>query len=137
MELLQAELSELGMTMTPSAAGDLIRERVDWVAANMRVGKAAARHYLTDETVKSLAETIAFSMGAVVDVDDVDRLRRVIDAIQDAVGTAACSVQAGQLPFERVADAVGLARQFPEGELDDRRDDPWRDALQRPRGTGP
>lgn len=62
VELLLAELSQLGMTMTPSADGDLIRERVDWVATNMRIGKAAARPYLTDETVKRLAETIAFSM---------------------------------------------------------------------------
>ena len=66
-----------------------------------------------------------------VDVNDVDTLRFVVDAVQQAVGAAACAEHAGQFAFEGFADAVWFAGQVAERELDDRRDDAGRDGLQR------
>ena len=45
-DLLEA-VSQLGMTMSRSAAGDLLDERVQFVAQQMRVTPATARTYLT------------------------------------------------------------------------------------------
>ena len=64
-------------------------------------------------------------------MDDVDLLRLVVDAMEQAVWTATGCEQSSQLTLERLAGAVGLARQIPERELDDRRNDARRDALQR------
>lgn len=42
VDVLLTELSDLGMSMSRVAAAELIRERVEWVATQMRIGKAAA-----------------------------------------------------------------------------------------------
>lgn len=71
------------------------------------------------------------------DVHDVDPLRFPVDPIQQPVRAAAGAEQAGEVAFEGLADVARLAGQVTEGELDDRRDDAWRDALQRARRAGP
>jgi hypothetical protein len=53
-------MSDLGMSMSRPAAGELIDERVQFVAAQMRVTPATARRYLTDEAIKGLAQMLAF-----------------------------------------------------------------------------
>lgn len=72
-----------------------------------------------------------------VDVDDVDALRFVVDAVQNAVGAAACAVEAGQLSFEWLADSAWFACEVAEDELDDGRNDPGWDIFHRSsRGAG-
>jgi len=58
-DLLEA-VSELGMTMSRAAAGDLLDERVQFVANQMRVTPATARTYLTDEALAGMARQIVF-----------------------------------------------------------------------------
>jgi hypothetical protein len=60
-DLLSA-LSDLGMSMSRTAAGELLDERVEFVAAQMRVTPQTARTYLTDEALKGLAASMAFDM---------------------------------------------------------------------------
>jgi hypothetical protein len=60
VDALLAALSDLGMSMSRSAAAELIDERVQFVAAQMRVTPATARTYLTDEAIKRLAQSLAF-----------------------------------------------------------------------------
>jgi DNA-binding MarR family transcriptional regulator len=72
----------------------------------------------------------------VIDVNDVDLLRLVVDAVEQAVGTAASAEQAGEFTLEGLADALWLAGQVAECEFDDGGDDAGRDALQRAPGSG-
>lgn len=58
-DLLEA-VSQLGMTMSRSAAGDLLDERVQFVAQQMRVTPATARTYLTDEALAGMAREVVF-----------------------------------------------------------------------------
>ncbi|MEV5003939.1 hypothetical protein [Nocardioides sp. LML1-1-1.1] len=58
-DLLEA-VSELGMTMSRAAAGEVLDERVAYVAEHMRVTEVTARRYLTDEALAGLARTIVF-----------------------------------------------------------------------------
>ena len=60
VDALLAALSGLGMSMSRTAAGELVDERVQFVATQMRVSPRTARSYLTDEAVQGLAEAIAF-----------------------------------------------------------------------------
>jgi hypothetical protein len=60
IEALLAAMSDLGMSMSRSAAGEVIDERVQFVAAQMRVTPATARSYLTEEAIRGLAQTMAF-----------------------------------------------------------------------------
>lgn len=48
--------------MSRAAAGELLDERVQFVAGQMRVTPQTARTYLTDEALKGLAASIAFDM---------------------------------------------------------------------------
>jgi hypothetical protein len=48
------------MSMSRPAAGELIDERVQFVAAQMRVTPATARRYLTEEAISGLAQSLAF-----------------------------------------------------------------------------
>lgn len=61
VDVLLAAMSELGMSMSRAAAGELIDERVKFVAAQMRVSEPTARGYLSDEAVRGLAQSMAFS----------------------------------------------------------------------------
>ena len=63
VDALLAALDTYGMVMSRAAAEDLITERVDAVAQLMRTTKATARHYLTDEAIAGMAESIAFSLA--------------------------------------------------------------------------
>lgn len=60
MDALLTAMSDLGMSMSRPAAGELIDERVQFVAAQMRVTPATARRYLTDAAVNGLAQSLAF-----------------------------------------------------------------------------
>lgn len=62
VDVLLEELDQLGLSMPRSAVEDLIRERVRSVATQMRTD-AAARQYLTDEVVKTIAQTIALGLA--------------------------------------------------------------------------
>jgi predicted AAA+ superfamily ATPase len=50
------------MSMSRSAAGELIDERVEFVASQMRVSPTTARAYLTDDAISGLAQSMAFSL---------------------------------------------------------------------------
>jgi hypothetical protein len=60
VDALLAAMSDLGVSMSRPAAGELIEERVQFVAAQMRVTPATARTYLTDEAISGLAQSMAF-----------------------------------------------------------------------------
>lgn len=60
VDALLAAMSDLGTSMSRAAAGELIEERVQFVAAQMRVTPATARTYLTDEAISGLAQSMAF-----------------------------------------------------------------------------
>ena len=60
VDALLTAMSNLGMSMSRPAAGELIDERVQFVAAQMRVTPATAHRYLTDEAVTGLAQSLAF-----------------------------------------------------------------------------
>lgn len=62
IDALLAAMSELGMSMSRVAAGELIDERVQFVATQMRVETRAARSYLTEEAIASLAQSMAFGV---------------------------------------------------------------------------
>lgn len=60
VDVLLAAMSDLGMSMSRSAAGELIDERVQFVATQMRVTPRTARSYLTDEAIAGLVQSMAF-----------------------------------------------------------------------------
>ncbi len=62
-DVLLRHFSDLGMSLSKTAAAELMEERVEFVAAQMRIGTPAARHYLSDEALQRVAESIAFSMA--------------------------------------------------------------------------
>lgn len=63
VDALLHAVSELGMSMSRAAAGELLDERVKFVAAQARVSESTARWYLSDEAVQGLAQSIAFSFA--------------------------------------------------------------------------
>lgn len=63
VDVLLAALDEYGMSASTVSAAELIRERVQWVAAQMRVTPATARRYLTDEAVRDLARMMAVTVA--------------------------------------------------------------------------
>lgn len=63
VDILLAALEELGMSTSRADATELIHERVQWVSAQMRVSLAAARRYLTDDALASLAATMVVSLA--------------------------------------------------------------------------
>jgi hypothetical protein len=63
VDVLLAALDEYGMDTSRVSAAELIRERVDWVAAHMRVTPATGRRYLTDEVVRDLARTVVVTVA--------------------------------------------------------------------------
>src|SRR5262249_48879451 len=74
-----------------------------------------------DERPVSRVPIDVSSMG---DAMDPDRLRLVVDAVEEPVGSAASAVVAGELAPEWFTHAAGFARQVAEGEFDDRCQDP-------------
>jgi hypothetical protein len=63
VDVLLATLHEYGMSASVVSAAELIQERVQWVAAHLRVTPATARRYLTDEAVRDLARTMAVTVA--------------------------------------------------------------------------
>lgn len=61
VDVFLAALDELGMSASRAAATELIHERVRWVSSQTGISPAAARHYLTNDAVRDLARTMAFS----------------------------------------------------------------------------
>lgn len=66
-----------GLTITEDVAREDISDHVDRVATVMRVGRQAAKFYVTDEVIVGFAAHIATAVGAnnVVDLKE-HRLRR-------------------------------------------------------------
>lgn len=63
VDVLLAALDDYGMDASRLSAAELIRERVQWVAAHLHVTPATARRYLTDETVRDLARTVVVTVA--------------------------------------------------------------------------
>lgn len=63
IDVLLAALGEYGMDISRVSAAELIRERVQSVAAYMRVTPATARGYLTDEAVRDLARAAVVAVA--------------------------------------------------------------------------
>lgn len=63
VDVLLAALDEYGMDASRVSAAELIQERVQRVAAHMRVTPATARRYLTDEAVRDLAQTVVVTVA--------------------------------------------------------------------------
>ena len=61
---LLAALSDLGMTMSRSAAGELLDERIQFVANQMRISPTSARPYLSEEALAGMAREIVFGFAA-------------------------------------------------------------------------
>jgi hypothetical protein len=49
------------MSISRAAAAELMNERVQWISSQAGISPAAARGYLTDDALTSLAQTMAFS----------------------------------------------------------------------------
>lgn len=78
VDVLLAAMSDLGMSISRFAAGELIDERVEFVATQMRVTTKTARSYLTDEAIKSLVQSMAF--GVVDETPGADLFTAARDA---------------------------------------------------------
>jgi hypothetical protein len=63
VDVLLAALDEYGMDTSRVSAAELIQQRVEWVAAHLRITPATARRYLTDETVRDLARTVVVTVA--------------------------------------------------------------------------
>jgi hypothetical protein len=63
VDVLLAALDEYGMSASTVSAAELIQERVQWVAAHLRVRPATARRYLTDGAVRDLARIMAVTVA--------------------------------------------------------------------------
>lgn len=77
-ELLVRLLDErYGLVITEDVAREDISNHVDQVASMMRVGRQAAKYYVTDEVIAGFAAHIATAVGAnnVVDLDGHRRQR--------------------------------------------------------------
>ena len=63
VDTLLAALHDLGMSASRAAATELIHERVHWVSTQTGISPAAARRYLTDDTVADLARAMVIAMA--------------------------------------------------------------------------
>ena len=63
VDALLAALHDLGMSASRAGATELIRERVQWVSAQMGISPTAARRYLTDDTLADLARAMVISVA--------------------------------------------------------------------------
>src|ERR1035437_4956838 len=79
---------------------------------------------------------VAVEASSVVDSQDLDPVRGVVDLAEHPVRSSAGAVGAFEVCLERVADLSGGPCEVAEDELDDRRNDAWRDALQVPARGG-
>jgi len=79
---------------------------------------------------------VAVDVGSVVDAQDLDPVSGVVDVVEDPVRASTGAVGAFEFSLERLADLSGCPREVAEDELDDRRNDSWRDAAQVPARGG-
>jgi len=63
VDVLLASLEDYGMDASRVSAAELIQERVQWVATNMRISPATARRYLTDDALRDLARTMVVTVA--------------------------------------------------------------------------
>jgi hypothetical protein len=63
-DLLLAELGEREMTLPEGVARQLISDHLDEVVTRMRIGRQAARYYVTDDVITELAaEVLGINKG--------------------------------------------------------------------------
>lgn len=69
--LVQVLSERYGLTITEDIAREDISNHVDHVAMMMRIGRQAAKFYVTDDVIREFADRIAKAVGAsnVVDLD--------------------------------------------------------------------
>src|ERR1035437_6441382 len=79
---------------------------------------------------------VAVDVGSVVNAQDLDPISGVVDVVEDPVRAPTGAVGAFEFSLERLADLSGCPREVAEDELDDRRNDSWRDAAQVPARGG-
>lgn len=63
-QLLVEETSQFGMTLDQAAAEDVVSERLQALATAMTVTEVAARRYLDDEAIRSLARSLVLSFAS-------------------------------------------------------------------------
>jgi hypothetical protein len=85
-DALVAELGNLGLTMTHEAAAELVRERVRFVASQAGFSESAARRYLTEDAVRSLARVIALDLADERPGSDVHSQPRTIPVAVAVLG---------------------------------------------------
>jgi hypothetical protein len=56
--LLLAKLGEHGMTLPEDTARGLVSDHLDTTARLMRIGRQAAKYYVTDDVISSIADQI-------------------------------------------------------------------------------
>lgn len=71
VEVLLGAFADLGMSVSHTAAAELIQERVQWVRSQARISPTTARRYLTDEALGSLARKMVISFAEETPGSDV------------------------------------------------------------------
>jgi hypothetical protein len=66
--LLLTYLDDCGFTLPEDAARQLISDHLDGVGARMRIGRRAARFYVTDEVIQKIADKLVAALPS--DSDD-------------------------------------------------------------------
>jgi hypothetical protein len=95
VDVLLAALDDFGMSASRTSAADLIRERVGWVAAQMRVTPATARRYLTDDALGDLARTMVVSLADEAPGADLLASARSVALPLDALGRCVAGLSEG------------------------------------------
>lgn len=63
VDALLAALHDLGMSVSRTAAAELIGDRVRWVSSQMDISPTAARRYLTDDALTDLARAMVITVA--------------------------------------------------------------------------
>lgn len=69
-KLLLACLDEYDFTLPDDVARQLISDHLDGVAERMRIGRQPARHYVTDEVIRKIADKLVGASPS--DSDDLN-----------------------------------------------------------------
>jgi hypothetical protein len=121
VDALLEELAASGMDLDRQRAGELITERVNAVAALMRVTAPTARKYLDDETVRDMARRVLFEFVAEQPGADLLAAPRTVLVLLDFVGiivaalAEAMQVRAANEPPDRLGGVVATYGQVLSG----------------------